>query len=141
MRYPIHRRLTTRVSRIANTVDRSAEIVPFARRGDARDGRSPGLRVAACVQPSQFPSGFAGTQARRLQLRGQPRLCRLAMRERTLFPFHPSLEGTITVDIISNDVAMRNTMRGACSSRRSRSLPAARHAHRMRFLVGYHDAM
>lgn len=118
MGYPIHRYLTTRVSRIANTVDRPAEIVPFARRGDARDGRSPGLRVTACAQPSQFPSGFAGVQARRLQLRGQPRLCRLAPSEHTLFPFHPSLEGTIAVGIIANDVAMRNSARGAHSKRR-----------------------
>src|SRR5512144_423194 len=47
---------------------------PVHRLGD-RAGRSPGLRVvASVVRPSQFPSGRIGPEARRSQLRGQPRI-------------------------------------------------------------------
>jgi hypothetical protein len=45
---------------------------PAHRLGDCA-GRSPGSRVVASVQPSRFPSGQKWTQARRSQLRGQPR--------------------------------------------------------------------
>src|SRR5262245_65342261 len=46
---------------------------PVHRLGD-RTGRSPGSRVfTSVVQPSQFPSGRFGPEARRSQLRGQPR--------------------------------------------------------------------
>ena len=47
--------------------------LPVHRLGD-RAGRSPGSRVVAFIQPSQFPSGRFGLEARRLQLRGQPRI-------------------------------------------------------------------
>src|SRR6478672_9248373 len=47
---------------------------PVHRLGDCA-GRSPGSRVVALVvRPSQFPSGQFGPKARRLQLRGQPRI-------------------------------------------------------------------
>ena len=47
---------------------------PVHRLGDCA-GRSPGSRVVALVvRPSQFPSGRNGPKARRLQLRGQPRM-------------------------------------------------------------------
>jgi hypothetical protein len=77
--------------------------------------------LLACGSPPapnlpSFPVVLRGVQARRLQLRGQPRLCRLAPSERTLFPFHPSLEGTIAEGIIANDVAMRKSARGACQN-------------------------
>src|SRR5262245_2857849 len=46
---------------------------PVHRLGD-RTGRSPGSRVfTSVVRPSQFPSGRFGPEARRSQLRGQPR--------------------------------------------------------------------
>jgi len=47
---------------------------PVHRLGDCA-GRSPGSRVVALsVRPSQFPSGRIGPEARRSQLRGQPRI-------------------------------------------------------------------
>ncbi len=47
---------------------------PVHRLGDCA-GRSPGSRVvASSVRPSQFPSGRVGPEARRSQLRGQPRI-------------------------------------------------------------------
>ena len=46
---------------------------PVHRLGDCA-GRSPGSRVStSLVRPSQFPSGRVGPEARRSQLRGQPR--------------------------------------------------------------------
>jgi hypothetical protein len=56
--------------------------------GDALAGRSPGLRVVAKGPglPRIAPSGAYRAVARRLQLRGQPRI---RPEGRTAFPFNP----------------------------------------------------
>src|SRR5262245_60707911 len=61
---------------------------PVHRLGD-RAGRSPGSRVVtSMVRPSQFPSGRLGPEARRSQLRGQPRILRSQVLE-FLVPVFP----------------------------------------------------
>jgi hypothetical protein len=66
---------------------------PAHRMGDCA-GRSPGSRVVACARPSRLPSGQNWTQARRLQLRGQPRK-NLTV---PVFPFaSPVSQGTSTL--------------------------------------------
>ena len=54
------------------------------------DGRSPGSRVSASLQPSRADGAVAWWErALRLQLRGQPRIWPPHRVDRTAFPFHP----------------------------------------------------
>jgi hypothetical protein len=56
--------------------------------GDALDGRSPGLRVSACILPSQSPSGTYWSRLTAYSCGGSQGFVHVAG-ELTLFPFHP----------------------------------------------------